>query len=249
MQPAATVLGITGPGDILIALLAGVFPALLWLWFWEQEDRRHPEPRRLVLRAFLAGMVAVPLVLPFQRYALDVLSDPAALIVAWAIIEEVMKLAVAAIIILRHPAVDEPLDPIMYLITIALGFSALENALFLLNPLASGNLLEGLTTGNLRFIGATLIHVLSSAVIGGALALSFFKPLGMKLVFGFCGVILAIFLHALFNILILETSADRLLHIFLGVWVGIILLLLFLERVKQMRAPSWSQIMFIRKKD
>jgi RsiW-degrading membrane proteinase PrsW (M82 family) len=140
MEPTA--LGaVASIGQLFFALLAGIAPALLWLWFWGQEDSKRPEPRGLVIWAFLAGMAAVILVLPFQHYAIAVVKDQNALILAWAIVEELMKLAVGLIVVLRNRAVDEPLDPIEYMITIALGFSALENTLFLVNPFGSGALL------------------------------------------------------------------------------------------------------------
>ena len=54
---------------ILFALLGGVLPALLWLWFWLKEDKKRPEPRGLILLAFIAGMLTVPVVLPFEKLA------------------------------------------------------------------------------------------------------------------------------------------------------------------------------------
>ena len=58
----------------------------------------------------------------------------------WVIIEEVLKYSAALMVVLWHKAVDEPIDVIIYMITIALGFSALENALFIFNPLRDGRL-------------------------------------------------------------------------------------------------------------
>jgi RsiW-degrading membrane proteinase PrsW (M82 family) len=45
-------------------LLGGLLPALLWLWFFLKEDSKRPEPKWLILAAFLAGMLAVILALP-----------------------------------------------------------------------------------------------------------------------------------------------------------------------------------------
>ena len=93
-------------------------------------------------------------------------------------LEEVFKFAAAYFVALRARVYDEPLDAIIYLVTVALGFSALENALFLWGPLKEGDILRTIVTGDLRFIGATLLHTLSSATIGIALALSFYKSAG-----------------------------------------------------------------------
>ena len=40
---------------ILAAMAGGFLPALAWLWFWRREDAPHPEPRKLIALAFLAG--------------------------------------------------------------------------------------------------------------------------------------------------------------------------------------------------
>lgn len=236
------------------AFLVGFVPVLIWLAFWLLEDMRRPEPRGLILRAFLAGIVTVLLVLPLQRGALAIVPGASLanatlpIIFVWAAIEEIMKLVLACIVVLRHRRVDEPIDIPIYLITVALGFAALENTLFLLTPLGNGEIWSGLLTGNLRFLGATLIHVLSSAVIGGALAFAFYDSRLRQLYYGAVGVILAITLHTLFNFTIINTRADYLLTIFAGVWVGIVFLLLVLERVKLLQRPAWWQKMFIKKK-
>ena len=51
------------------AFLGGLLPALLWLYFLLREDSRCPEPKLMILVAFLAGMIAVPLVLPIEQFA------------------------------------------------------------------------------------------------------------------------------------------------------------------------------------
>src|SRR6185503_954988 len=95
-------------------------------------------------------------------------------------------LAAAATVLWRWED-DEPIDPVMYMVAVALGFAAVENTLFLISPLAGGTLLQTLLTGNLRFVGATLLHVLSSAAIGVALALSFYKPRKIKPLYAIVG--------------------------------------------------------------
>ena len=92
--------------------------------------------------------------------------------VAWALIEEVLKYAVAAAFILWRHAVDEAPDYVIYMITVALGFAAAENMLFLLTPIMQGGARGGIFTGDVRFLGSTLLHVVASASIGFALAFS-----------------------------------------------------------------------------
>jgi RsiW-degrading membrane proteinase PrsW (M82 family) len=230
----------------IIALGAGFIPALVWLVFWHYEDRRRPEPRHMVIRTFLIGMAAVLIVLPLEKMAVDAgIPVSFQLFFIWAFIEEGAKFGLALLFVLRDSAVDEPLDLPIYMISVALGFAALENTLFLLTPITDGKLLESIVTGNLRFIGASLIHVLSSAIIGGALAFAYYRERMDKIWFGLVGVILAVSLHAVFNFLIITTGAGNILTVFLGVWVGIIFILLTLERVKALHKPSWWEKTFI----
>lgn len=217
----------------LIAFLAGLIPALFWLWFWLREDTARPEPRILIASAFIGGMLVVPLVLPLQEKALDLYTGDN-LILAWVIIEEVLKYSAALIVVLWNKAVDEPIDAIIYMITIALGFSALENALFIFNPLVAGNYIDSFLTGNFRFLGATLLHVLASGTVGVAMALTYYKRSSVKIFFATVGLFIAIVLHALFNFFIMDASGSTVLGVFMFVWMGIIVLFLVFERVKQL---------------
>ena len=218
---------------VAAALAGGIFPALAWLWFWLREDSAHPEPRRLIALAFLAGMTAVAVVIPLEKYAATFLLSSVATFTAWPAIEEIVKYLAARFTVLKRREDDEPIDPVIYMVAVALGFAAAENALFLLSPLSGDTLVQTVLTGNLRFVGATLLHVLSSAVIGVALGLSFYKPKASKLLYATLGVILAIVLHGLFNYLILNTSDENLMRTFGYVWIALIALLAVLEYVKR----------------
>lgn len=221
------------------AIGIGFIPILIWLAFWLFEDWRHPEPRKMLFIAFITGAIAVPIVLTLEGLAMRLFSLGPILLFIWAAIEEIVKFALAWVFVLQNRSVDEPIDFPIYMITVALGFAAVENTLFLIAPFSTGNILETVATGNLRFIGPTLIHVLGSAIIGGALAFSFFRSGAEKVLYVTLGVILATSLHTLFNFLILTTGAGRVLTVFLGVWVGIIFILLALERIKLLRPPAW----------
>jgi RsiW-degrading membrane proteinase PrsW (M82 family) len=215
----------------LIAFLAGIIPALFWLWFWLREDKARPEPRVLIASAFIAGMLVVPLVLPLQKFAMDRFSGNN-LIIVWVIVEEVLKYSAALIVVLWNKAVDEPIDAIIYMITIALGFAALENALFIFNPLITGDFANTILTGNFRFLGATLLHVLASGTVGAFMAFSFYKRDILKIAYATLGLFIAIVLHALFNFFIIDASGETILGVFMFVWMGIILLFLVFEKVK-----------------
>lgn len=221
---------------VFLALTGGLIPALFWLWFWLREDRAHPEPKRLIIVSFVSGMLVVPLVLPLQQYAMERLSG-SDIVLVWVIIEEVLKYSAALVVVLWTRSVDEPIDAIIYMITIALGFSALENALFIFNPLSSGEIAESILTGQFRFVGATLVHVLSSGTVGALMAFAFYKRKRVRVAYATAGLCIAIALHALFNFSIMKTRGETLLSVFMFVWLGIIVLFVIFEKAKRIQRP------------
>ncbi len=223
---------------VLAAVAGGVLPALAWLWFWRREDSRHPEPRKLIALAFIAGMVTVAVVIPVEKFVAPFLASTTLVFAAWSAIEEVFKYLAARFTVLKRREDDEPIDPVIYMVTVALGFAAAENTLFLLSPIAGDSILQTVMTGNLRFVGATLLHVLSSAVIGVFLGLAFYKRRAVKRAFVFVGVVLACVLHGAFNFFILNTADDQLMRTFFFVWLGVAALIATLEYLKRLR-PRW----------
>jgi RsiW-degrading membrane proteinase PrsW (M82 family) len=217
--------------NFAIAFLAGLIPMIFWLWFWLHEDKKRPEPILLIIATFIAGMMVVPLALPLQKMAIG-LYQGANLILVWVIVEEVLKYVAALLVIFWNKAVDEPIDYIIYMITIALGFATLENALFMLDFLKSGDYVNAAVTGSFRFLGATLLHVLASATIGVFIAFAFYRSMTKKLLYGTLGLFIAILLHALFNFFIMDASGGGILIIFLFVWMGIVVLFLLFEKIK-----------------
>jgi RsiW-degrading membrane proteinase PrsW (M82 family) len=101
---------------------------------------------------------------------------------------------------------DEPTDAMIYMIISALGFAAIEN-IFLLTPLFDKDFTATINIAFSRFLGATLLHVLASATIGYYLALALHKPSKtfQLLIHGF---ILAIILHGLYNIFIVQLEQN-----------------------------------------
>jgi len=225
-----------------IAFVSGLVPALFWLWFWLREDKEKPEPYLLIALAFIGGMMVVPLALPMQKLICVLYNNgicqPATLnmVFMWVIIEETLKYSAALLMILWNKAVDEPIDVIIYMIVIALGFASLENALFIFNPLNAGDYLSSAHTGFFRFLGPTLLHVLASGTVGAMLAIAFYKKNSVKLLYGSIGLFIAIVLHALFNFFIMGASGETILGVFLFVWIGVIALFIIFEKVKIIEA-------------
>jgi len=195
---------------VLIAL--GLLPSITWLFFYLQEDRRHPEPIRLILYAFVVGGIVTFFVLVLQVFLRQGLGTigigprhPFELFL-FSAIEELIKFTAVYLFISRRRDFNEPMDAMIYMVTVALGFAAVENIASLgqqQTSLITG--IQGLASIEvlaLRFFGATLLHSLTGAIIGyhWGHAIARGRDIGLGITLGL-GI--AILLHATFNYLIL----------------------------------------------
>lgn len=199
----------------LILIIFGLAPSIIWLLFYLRKDA-HPESNRMILKIFFYGMLAAVIA------ALIEIGISGALVIAgenWfktfpflffalyhfliiALVEEYSKYLIVREKVINNPEFDEPVDTILYMIIIALGFAALENILVLFSgkgPILFG---EAIAVSSFRFIGATFLHALCSGTLGYFLALSFFEPKKrLKLIIK--GIVIATLLHGFFNISII----------------------------------------------
>lgn len=194
-------------------MLAGFLPSLLWLHFYLRKDL-HPEPKRRLIEVFALGMLLAPLagvaqwLFVYFGSSLAPGADVAnsSVFFFWAAFsEEVVKLLAVYYLVIHIPEFDEPVDAMIYLITGALGFAAVENMLVIYENIPN---VISLTVRilALRTLGATLLHALSSGLVGYFLALSWFhEPHRRKLLW--FGVGCATVFHFSFNVLLLHFSA------------------------------------------
>jgi len=221
------------PKILCLAFLGGIIPSLLWLWFWLKEEE-SPEPKGLLTVAFIMGMIAVIIVLPIEKFILDHVGSATWQTILWAGAEEILKYLAVLVILYKTNDTAKPIDWPIYFITTALGFAALENALFLIKPLLVNGATVTLLTGNLRFLGSTLLHTVSSGTIGIAAGISFYmKEFGKKM-FLFAGFIIAIALHSTFNFFIIRNNGNDFLKVFAFLWVVTIIIMLLFEKVRRM---------------
>ena len=193
-----------------LALLFGLLPGFAWLAFYLGEDP-HPEPKRMIVLVFCAGIAFGFFTIIIEQFfngftaqfGIDELSIVSLL--GLALIEELMKFAAAFFAVGKSPQLDEPVDRMIYMVVAAMGFATLENigALVNLPPLTGTGLISlAVETVSLRFIGATLLHSLTSGIVGYYWAKgTAVKKIGRNLLLGFA---IAAVLHTCFNFLILN---------------------------------------------
>lgn len=211
-------------------------PPVVWLLFYLREDSR-PEPKRLLFLVFVGGIAAAVFAVvaelfffgtchslsspqsaeragcftgfvAFLQPALTITAFPFLIFFGIAFVEEYFKYGAVRILVLRNPEFDEPIDAMIYMMTAALGFAAIENLLFVLPPPEAitelGFQFSSFQLSANRFIGANLLHATSSGIVGFFLARAFFSHYRHH--FLAIGIFLAALLHALFNYLIIKIS-------------------------------------------
>lgn len=224
-----------------IYAILGILPSVIWLFFYLRQDSR-PEPNRLVLKVFLWGGLMGPVAILIQWLAMracqpisawsDFFAIPGGqspqfflnVILFAPLIEEYLKYFVVKWLILKNPAFDEPLDAMLYLIISALGFAAVENLLniFMMEGLT---IQTALSQAAARFLSATLLHTLSSGMLGYWLARSLlnFKKQKIILLGGFLS---AAAFHGFYNYLAWLINSDKIfifaLALFLVLGTGIV---------------------------
>ena len=217
------------PAALFFSLIGGIIPAIFWLWFWLREDGKHPEPPRIIVSTFIAGILSIVPTYFAESYVATQITNPSTILIIWALIEEVMKLTAAYVGALHTKFYNEPIDAPTYLITAALGFAAAENFLFIIN---SQNAISSLLTGSMRFVGASLLHTLASALIGSFMAVAFNRKYFIRLIAVTVGLLTSTALHTSFNIFIIRSNGGNISVVFLSLWLAVIFLLLFLEKLR-----------------
>jgi RsiW-degrading membrane proteinase PrsW (M82 family) len=200
---------------LVLSLFLGLLPGFAWLVFYLSEDP-HPEPKRLIVFTFVIGIAFGFFTIVVEQFfngamaAIGVAMLSVISLLGLALIEECMKFAAAYFAVGKSPELDEPIDA---MIVAALGFATLENIGALTNAAAAAATAVGtgspgvliasvFETASLRFVGATLLHSLASAIVGYHWALGMKqKKVGEYL---FTGILFATILHATFNWLILN---------------------------------------------
>lgn len=188
--------------DLWYVLILGLAPAIFWLWYFYLKDRYAPEPRAWIVRIFLLGMLStIPIAIIEGLIGVAIPSEVFLAVVVAPVVEEVGKFLVVYWFVFRRPVFDEPIDGIVYAVTAALGFAALENVVYLFAAY-SETLALPLELSVLRAVLSVPGHALMSSMWGYALGMSLVTPHPRATRLIGQGLLLAIALHAAFNLLV-----------------------------------------------
>ncbi|MFH1392367.1 MAG: PrsW family glutamic-type intramembrane protease [bacterium] len=142
-------------------ILLGFIPGLIWLAIFLYRDRKKPEPGYMIAKIFLFGMLITPAAVIIEMAFVKIITGAFYIFLIIAPTEEILKYLVFKFKVAKAKAYDEPIDAMIYMITIALGFATVENIILILK--------DGSQTFNLltlRFLSATLLHALASGIVG-----------------------------------------------------------------------------------
>ena len=206
--------------NLFILIILGLLPSTIWLLWYLRKDK-HPESKQMILKIFSWGIIiAIPVALMEIGISAEISNINAFLgnkisdfwliliysFLGVALVEETLKYLVVKCKVLKHHEFDEPVDAMIYMITAALGFAAIENILILFS--ASFNLFEATLLTSLRFVGATFLHALCSGLLGYFLALSFFATKKKRIKFVLLGLGISTLLHGLYNFSIIAIGGS-----------------------------------------
>lgn len=178
--------------NFLLLILISPLPSLIWLYFLLRTEREK-EPKTKIFEIFCWGVnfalffVLMLVLFSKKLFFSDFLS---------AFFEEFFKFLPFYLFVRKSKFFNKPEDGVVYMVTSALGFVAIENFLYLFTSSSSTLFLFFL----LRFLTATYLHALCSAILGYFLASFYF--LEKKLWKIFLGFLLASFFHFFYNFLI-----------------------------------------------
>ena len=167
-------------------------------------DRFEPEPTRLLLRTFLWGAGAATAIALVVNTGVGILlGEDAATIASAPVVEEVAKALALLFVIRRRPGfLDGVHDGIVYAAWVALGFATVENVLYYAEAWSGGGAEDLTITFVLRGLMTPLCHPIFTAMTGIALGLAVKRRgwRGWRIALVAVGLLLAILLHALWNL-------------------------------------------------
>jgi len=157
-------------------LLLALAPAILLMVYVYFRDRYEKEPISLILRGMLLGVIVIFPVGVIENYltglgvSMDKIPKAAydGFIVAGAT-EEAFKYIMVFILVWRNPNFNEKFDGIVYAVSVALGFAAVENLFYVFSN-------NSMQVGLLRAFTAVPGHTIFGVVMGFYLGLARFDP-------------------------------------------------------------------------
>ena len=167
-------------GNYLI-LLTALLPIAILVYHIYRKDKKSPEPTGQLIKAFLFGILSVPvsfcISIPlgiiglYPVEATSILGSISTAFFGAAIPEEIAKFFMLWLLLRKNRYFDEKMDGIVYAVCASLGFAALENIMYLFS-----NAETNLSIGIARAIFAVPGHFCFGILMGYYYSLAKFYP-------------------------------------------------------------------------
>jgi RsiW-degrading membrane proteinase PrsW (M82 family) len=181
--------------ELLLLIAAAFAPGVFLLWYIYKKDKYEPEPKALVIKTFVYGiLIAIPVSIAEVPFGF---SQLLLVVVAAPIIEEYAKYLVVKRGVYRSAEFNEPMDGLVYSSAAALGFASIENLVYLAGSSSVVQLM--ITRAFLSVPG----HMLFSSMWGYALGQAKFLPPERRTGIIASGLGMAMLSHAGFNFLLI----------------------------------------------
>jgi len=190
---------------MLELLVLAVAPGIFLVWFFYTRDRYEKEPKRLVAKTFVYGLLSPILAFPIELLGGTVIPQSDYLptlflhvLLVVGLTEEGVKLLSVRLAAYRSSAFNDIMDGIVYTAAAALGFATLENILYAVT--------RGLGTTLIRAVTSVPGHALLGGIMGYYVGIAKFTPsketdLTLK------GLVIATVLHGLYDFAIFAFPA------------------------------------------
>ena len=230
----------------IILLALSVLPVIVLMVYIYRQDKYEKEPLGLLIRAFIGGMIAIPLDLALVSLINGVYYSETVFYSAFieaGFCEELCKFSILFLTIWWNRNFNEYMDGIVYAAFVGLGFACIENILYVFEG--------GIGTGIVRALLSVPGHFLFAVIMGYFFSLAKFNKKGR---FGYLmgGLFSAVLAHGLFDWLLMITdkvSEYWMIPIFiLFIWGDIRLWKIGLKYIRkhqensQFKEPDYKQI-------
>ncbi len=178
-------------------------PVFLLLFYFYIRDKYEEEPLQRIFVTFIVGMIASIPILVFEiitAYVIDIEGQGIGKIfkesfIVAGFVEELFKFIVVITTIYFSRHFNEPYDGIIYTVSASLGFATVENVMYVLTL--------GTLAGIFRAFTALPAHAFFGVIMGFFVGLSKFTRTIIKKIFlMLIGILIAVFLHGLYNFLL-----------------------------------------------
>lgn len=164
-----------------IIILTALLPVGILVLYIYNKDKKSPEPIGQLVKAFIFGILSIPISLClstplgllriYPAEATSILENIRTAFFGAAIPEEIAKFFMLWLLLRKNPYFDEKMDGIVYAVCVSLGFAALENIMYLFS-----NAETFLSVGIARAIFAVPGHFCFGILMGYYYSLVKFYP-------------------------------------------------------------------------